>query len=355
MTEAIDETLAETALESALGFYQAEAEALARYMGSPANTTAIEASVTVLALDGGKRARIALARRSPLAASVPVTVKGLERAWTDFLDANPDDLSSPEGLPDHALMTGDQFVKYALSALPSLPAGGQVESDETGWLIELKRRTPTWFQLAYDDVHWTADASKAIRFARKQDAEAYIANIGWTEAFASEHMWCAPRKPAARALPDSSAAAVDFDKFVPGEFKCKKCGFALSQFNMRAFDGAVGERDDPGEKCPNDGSPLWRVTWKERANEHFERAVEEMNRANALASPVPSTALVEALAFDRDKFELWFFRDLSDDQRLALFKLYGMPVDEIGKVHGHQKLALRHIAALAAHGRGTGV
>lgn len=37
--------------------------------------------------------------------------------WTDFLDANPDDLTSPEDLPDHALMTGEQFEKFAMLAL----------------------------------------------------------------------------------------------------------------------------------------------------------------------------------------------------------------------------------------------
>lgn len=36
--------------------------------------------------------------------------------WTDFLDANPDDLTSPEYLPDHALMTGEQFEYWAMEA-----------------------------------------------------------------------------------------------------------------------------------------------------------------------------------------------------------------------------------------------
>lgn len=31
-------------------------------------------------------------------------------AWTDFLDANPDDVNSPEEYPDHALITFDQRV-----------------------------------------------------------------------------------------------------------------------------------------------------------------------------------------------------------------------------------------------------
>jgi hypothetical protein len=46
---------------------------------------------------------------------------------------------------------------------------------------------------------WTVDSRKALRFARKQDAETYIDGVGWTEAFASEHEWEAlappPRPP----------------------------------------------------------------------------------------------------------------------------------------------------------------
>lgn len=38
-------------------------------------------------------------------------------AWTEFLDANPDGLTSPAEHPDHALMTGEQFVQYASIAL----------------------------------------------------------------------------------------------------------------------------------------------------------------------------------------------------------------------------------------------
>lgn len=42
----------------------------------------------------------------------------------------------------------------------------------------------------------------------------------------------------------------------------------------------------------------------------------------------------------RAKFNLWFFRELSDEQRLKLFSLHGLPVDEIGLVHGFQRKAL---------------
>lgn len=47
-----------------------------------------------------------------------------------------------------------------------------------------------------------------------------------------------------------------------------------------------------------------------------------------------------------DTLKLWFFRDLNDDQRLKLFGLFGLPVDEIGNVHGMQTKALAHIMKL---------
>ena len=43
------------------------------------------------------------------------------------------------------------------------------------------------------------------------------------------------------------------------------------------------------------------------------------------------------------RVQLWFFRELTSDQRLALFKLCGLPVDEIGHNHSHQRLCLKRI------------
>ncbi len=74
----------------------------------------------------------------------------------------------------------------------SLPAPDRVTEavDELGWLIELRGDVPKWWSLDHSpEPDWTQDASRALRFARKADADAYISDIGWTEAFASEHMW----------------------------------------------------------------------------------------------------------------------------------------------------------------------
>lgn len=64
-------------------------------------------------------------------------------------------------------------------------------ADETGWLIEawdskrdeLKAR---WWAAGFEAEDapgvWTNDSTKALRFARECDAQAYIDETGWTEA-----------------------------------------------------------------------------------------------------------------------------------------------------------------------------
>ena len=68
-------------------------------------------------------------------------------------------------------------------------------SDETGWIIE-NEDPPVYHTISGDhDEHWTSDVNKALRFARKEDAEAYIDHVGWTvpPIRAAEHMWPIPR------------------------------------------------------------------------------------------------------------------------------------------------------------------
>jgi hypothetical protein len=63
------------------------------------------------------------------------------------------------------------------------------------------------------------------------------------------------------------------DVYVPGAWKCLRCGFALSQATLFVGSGEVGcSRDQvmkmAGELCPNDGEPMSRVTWRDRAVEN---------------------------------------------------------------------------------------
>ncbi|MFG1247318.1 hypothetical protein [Xanthobacter flavus] len=67
--------------------------------------------------------------------------------------------------------------------------------------------------------------------------------------------------------------------YVPGLWKCPKCKFSLVQANLNASDGTVTARDQPGDKCPNCASPLWRVTERDAGNEMVDRAEEYLVRA----------------------------------------------------------------------------
>lgn len=62
-----------------------------------------------------------------------------------------------------------------------------------GWLIELKSTVfpvPHYYGENEEGVlGWTAEHMKAIRFARRVDAELVIRCEGWTEASAAEHAW----------------------------------------------------------------------------------------------------------------------------------------------------------------------
>lgn len=86
-------------------------------------------------------------------------------------------------------------LRLAASPSPHGAAVREAADEAVGWLIELNHTTgPEWFELLPGCEHgWTKDSNKALRFARKEDAEAYINDVGWTEAVATEHMWLNPR------------------------------------------------------------------------------------------------------------------------------------------------------------------
>ncbi|KAF1006026.1 MAG: hypothetical protein GAK28_02934 [Luteibacter sp.] len=63
-------------------------------------------------------------------------------------------------------------------------------------------------------------------------------------------------------MTDKTSTAPDTMVYVPGLWRCAKCEFELIQSNLHP-NGAVTARDQPGDKCPNCNSPLWRVTYKD--------------------------------------------------------------------------------------------
>ena len=69
--------------------------------------------------------------------------------------------------------------------------------------------------------------------------------------------------------------------YVPGLWKCAKCDFTLTQRNLNSADGSVTVRDVPGYKCRNCGSPLWRVTERQAANEMIDTAYAMSDKLRA--------------------------------------------------------------------------
>lgn len=93
-----------------------------------------------------------------------------------------------------------------------------------------------------------------------------------------------------------SDLSVDATTYVPGVWKCARCDFRLVQTNLNGADGTVSARDKPGDKCPNCGTPLWRVSWKEEANEALAIAENQMERAKAAEAEAASLRHKLALA-----------------------------------------------------------
>lgn len=73
---------------------------------------------------------------------------------------------------------------------------------------------------------------------------------------------------------------------VPGVWRCAKCEFTLIQSNLNAKDGSITARDKPGDKCPNDGSPLWRVSYRDWALENEKGWTELLDRKDSELSAV---------------------------------------------------------------------
>jgi hypothetical protein len=65
---------------------------------------------------------------------------------------------------------------------------GDNQMDETAWLVELQDNGAKWAGFVDGKPEWTTDPNRALRFARKEDADNFKAF--WCEtAISSEHMW----------------------------------------------------------------------------------------------------------------------------------------------------------------------
>lgn len=98
--------------------------------------------------------------------------------------------------------------------------------------------------------------------------------------------------------------------FVPGSFRCAKCGFRLIQSNLNAQDGTITARDAPGDRCPNDGSPMWRVTYREELAEAYTEWEKQVDRA-VEAEKVNETLADEITALRERVAELTYYLNVA--------------------------------------------
>lgn len=109
--------------------------------------------------------------------------------------------------------------------------------------------------------------------------------------------------------------------YVPGVWRCAKCDFTLIQSNLNAGDGSITARDQPGDKCPNCDSPLWRVSYRDWALENEKRW--EAYLAEKEAEIRTLRTLSQPHAMDKDRLDqavelLWVARaELNDTRALT--------------------------------------
>ena len=142
------------------------------------------------------------------------------------------------------------------AALSAQPVAGAVATDETGWLIEHsgeilpgaeQRAQVSWLrvQMKFNgygarEFGFTHDANEALRFARKEDAEAVLAmHLGadppdwYSKPFSvTEHMWPAASQAQAAPAPDPSAQAVadDLDSWeANAQYLLDRCPYTVWQ------------------------------------------------------------------------------------------------------------------------------
>jgi hypothetical protein len=102
--------------------------------------------------------------------------------------------------PEHRVAAdNDGPLSVADRILALLPQPDQAPSSalDTGWLIErwdskTREFKALWWAAGHhedDESGWVRDSLKAMRFARAEDAQRYIDDIGWSEAAPTEHRW----------------------------------------------------------------------------------------------------------------------------------------------------------------------
>jgi hypothetical protein len=74
--------------------------------------------------------------------------------------------------------------------------------------------------------------------------------------------------------------------YLPGQYKCAKCGFELTKSILYVKSGGIGPDLSQPEPCPNDGEIMRRVTWQEASQSNYRFAKELLDKRDELESKV---------------------------------------------------------------------
>lgn len=153
-------------------------------------------------------------------------------------------------------------------------SGAQPDSacDEIGWLVEITG--PKYWTGTPGCGNWTADSLAAMRFARRQDAEAACRHLAPSGAIPVEHAWVSHRPAGAQPS---------------GPDRCEVCDWPLAESREK---GCV-----PGDCSyrPEQGSDEWH-----RIRARREALKAQPNSATA-SSPASPASEVKACADDEDE------------------------------------------------------
>lgn len=101
--------------------------------------------------------------------------------------------------------------------------------------------------------------------------------------------------------------------FIPGCFRCPKCGFVLTKACINATTGEIGTRETEreSETCPNDGTFMVHVTYREQLEVYDARLKEEFERVDRLKQALIENrkGYVNILEMRKLSSEQWGQRD----------------------------------------------
>lgn len=143
--------------------------------------------------------------------------------------------------------------------------------------------------------------------------------------------------------------------YVPGMWICSKCSYQLSLNYLYVKSSNVGANLSQAEPCPNDGTPMDRLTWEQHARDAVKTALQLVDRA------VTAEAERDALGLNRPYDCYWSRRALAAEKDRAKFRALSVEAmvycyDEANRLAnhghgGHDRMAMENLYAIANKAR----